>query len=121
MSRAPHDLHDHDLRELTDLLRVICETPAPTFHEGARGDLVARLLREMGLEPRTDAVGNVTAKVPGGSGPRILIAAHLDTVFAADTDVRVRVVGERLAAPGIGDNSASLAVTLFYLDRKSVV
>lgn len=112
-----HDqsLNTQNLLELTELLRVICETPAPTFSEAARGELVARLLRESGLEPQTDAVGNVTAEVPGGSGPRILVAAHLDTVFAADTDVRVVASGGRLAAPGIGDNSASLAVALFYL------
>ena len=126
MSREPrsHDLHDrnspdpnHDasLDDLTELLRIICETPAPTFAEAARGELVARLLRELELEPYTDAVGNVTAEVPGGRGPRLLVAAHLDTVFAADTDVRVRASGERLVAPGIGDNSASLAVALFYL------
>jgi tripeptide aminopeptidase len=104
-----------ELQGLTELLRRICETPAPTFAEAVRGELVTGLLREMGLSPETDAVGNVVAGVPGGCGPRILLAAHLDTVFAAETDVRVRAVGERLAAPGIGDNSASLAVALFYL------
>ncbi|CAA9584052.1 MAG: Acetylornithine deacetylase [uncultured Truepera sp.] len=103
------------LQELTDLLRRVCETPAPTFAEGTRGALVAGMLRDMGLSPHTDAVGNVTAEVPGGCGPRILLAAHLDTVFAAETDVRVREREGRLAAPGIGDNSASLAVALFYL------
>ena len=107
------------LDELTGLLRAICETPAPTFHEGARGELIAGFLREMGLEPHIDAVGNVTADIPGGRGPRLLAAAHLDTVFDADTDVRVRTAGNqgRLAAPGIGDNSASLAVLLTYLRR----
>ena len=108
-----------DLTTLTDLLRLICETPAPTFAEAARGELVARLLREAGLSPLTDAVGNVTAEVPGGAGPRVLVAAHLDTVFSADTDVRVRTeISGRLAAPGIGDNSASLAVLLYYLRQR---
>lgn len=104
-----------DLQNLTELLRRICETPAPTFHEAARAQLVAGLLYELGLAPHTDAVGNVTASVPGGSGPRLLLAAHLDTVFAAETDVRVRETQGRLSAPGIGDNSASLAVALHYL------
>ncbi len=104
-----------DLSELTELLRAICETPAPTFAEQARGCLIARLLHEAGLTPSTDAVGNVIATVPGGSGPRILLAAHLDTVFAAETDVTVREREGRLCAPGIGDNSASLAVLLVYL------
>lgn len=107
-----------DLGTLTELLCLICETPAPTFAEAARGEVVARLLREYGLSPTTDAIGNVTAEVPGGLGPRVLIAAHLDTVFSAETDVRVRELPGRLAAPGIGDNSASLAVMLTYLQRR---
>ena len=108
-----------DLATLTDLLRLICETPAPTFAEAARGEVVARLLSGAGLSPRTDAVGNVTAEVPGGAGPRVLVAAHLDTVFSAETDVRVRAeTSGRLAAPGIGDNSASLAVLLYYLRQR---
>lgn len=106
-----------DLTELTGLLRTICETPAPTFAEGERGALIAQTLAEAGFSPTTDAVGNVIADIPGGQGPRILLAAHLDTVFAADTDVRVREAKGRLSAPGIGDNSASLAVVLTYLRR----
>ena len=101
--------------ELTQLLRRICETPAPTFAEAARAEVIAELLGDLGLTPKTDETGNVTADVPGGDGPRILVAAHLDTVFSVDTDVRVRELPGRLAAPGIGDNSASLAVSLGYL------
>ena len=40
----------------------------------------------------------------------LLVNAHLDTVFAEGTDVRVKRQGTRLTAPGIGDNSRSLAV-----------
>jgi acetylornithine deacetylase/succinyl-diaminopimelate desuccinylase-like protein len=96
------------------LLRRICEVPAPTSEEGERATLVAALFREAGLAVERDAVGNVIAETVGGVGPRVLAAAHLDTVFPADTDVAVRREGERLAAPGIGDNSASLAVMLRY-------
>ncbi len=103
-----------DLKPLLALLRRICETPAPTFAEEARADLVAGLLSEAGLEPRRDRVGNVTARVPGGFGPRVLVAAHLDTVFPAATDVTVKERNGKLTAPGIGDNSASLAVLVRY-------
>ena len=102
---------------IVDLLKKICETPAPTFEEAARGRLVAGTLGEMGLEPHTDNVGNVVATLPGGNGPRVLVAAHLDTVFPSDTDVTVRAEGDRLLAPGIGDNSASLAVLLHYVSQ----
>jgi tripeptide aminopeptidase len=37
------------------------------------------------------------------------VAAHIDTVFPADTDVRVKRSGTRLLAPGISDNGAGIA------------
>lgn len=95
------------------LLRRVCETPAPTFDEGARADLVAAELRRAGLTPRRDEVGNVLAELPGGVGPRLALVAHLDTVFGPDVDVRIRTCDAgRWCAPGIGDNSASVAVAL---------
>lgn len=102
---------------ILELLKQICETPAPTFEEEARANLISSLLREMGLTPVTDAVGNVLAEVPGGTGQRVLVAVHLDTVFAKETDVRVREGQGRVFAPGIGDNSASLAVMLYFLEQ----
>ncbi len=100
--------------ELLELLTRICQTPAPTFAEEARGALLASLWREAGLTPHTDEVGNVLAELPGGAGPRVLVAAHLDTVFSAGTDVRIRRQEGRWLAPGIGDNSASLAILAYY-------
>lgn len=94
---------------LVALLTRICQTPAPTFAEGARAEVIAGLWQEAGATPHRDSVGNVIAELPG-RGPRVLLAAHLDTVFAADTDVSVREREGKLYAPGIGDNSASLAV-----------
>jgi len=43
------------------------------------------------------------------------VAAHLDTVFPAGTDVRVRREGTRLFAPGVSDDTWSLAVNLGFL------
>lgn len=106
---------------IVELMTRICETPAPTFEEGERGRLVAGLLEAAGLEPVIDEVGNVIARVPGGRahqegrGTRLVVAAHLDTVFPADTDVTVRREGGRLHAPGLGDNSASLALLVHYV------
>lgn len=98
--------HDGALREL--LVRV-AETPAPTGAERARGELVAGLWREAGLTPSFDEVGNVVATLPG-AGPRVLVACHLDSVFEASVDVRVRRDAERWVGAGLGDNAASLAV-----------
>ena len=50
---------------------------------------------------------------PGtGKGPRLLVAAHLDTVFAEGTDVKVREKDGKLYAPGIADDSRGLAALL---------
>jgi tripeptide aminopeptidase len=103
--------------QVLEFLRVICETPAPTFEEEARATLISKLLRDLGLSPTKDNVGNIIAEIPGGTGQRVLVAAHLDTVFSKNTDVTVKENNGKLYAPGIGDNSASLAVTLYYLEQ----
>jgi acetylornithine deacetylase/succinyl-diaminopimelate desuccinylase-like protein len=75
------------------------------------------MLRAHGLaEVEQDAAGNVMGLRRGtGNGPLVVVAAHLDTVFPAGTDVRVRREGTRLFAPGVGDDSRSLAVLLAYV------
>lgn len=99
-------------------LTRIAQTPAPTFEEGERAALIANLWCELGYDVVRDEVGNVLTRVtpPGTAGkPALLLAAHLDTVFARDTDVTVREDRGRLIGPGVGDNSASLAVVTALL------
>ncbi len=102
------------LPELVREVISVCEIPAPTFQEAERAAYVERRMREVGLtEVRRDSVGNVVGRLPGnGTGPNLLIAAHLDTVFPAGTDVTVRRDGDILRAPGVGDNSSSVATML---------
>jgi acetylornithine deacetylase/succinyl-diaminopimelate desuccinylase-like protein len=60
---------------------------------------------------RIDRVGNVIGDRPGTAPrPRLIIASHLDTVFAEGTNVKVTRVGAELRGPGIGDNCRGLAV-----------
>jgi tripeptide aminopeptidase len=102
--------HDRVVAETIQL----AEIPAPPFKETLRGKAYLDLLRQAGLTSvETDAEGNVMGLRKGtGAGPLVAIAAHLDTVFPEGTDVKVKRTGTRLAAPGIGDNSRSLAVLL---------
>jgi acetylornithine deacetylase/succinyl-diaminopimelate desuccinylase-like protein len=96
-----------------DLQRAITAIPAPTFDEEARARFVADRMRAIGLAGvRTDAAGNVAASWGAGPAPGIIIAAHLDTVFAADADCTPREANGRLSAPGIGDNGRGLAAML---------
>jgi acetylornithine deacetylase/succinyl-diaminopimelate desuccinylase-like protein len=92
----------------------ICEIPAPPFAETRRGAELADRFRALGLvKVRIDSVGNVIGERPGsGRGPRIVLSAHLDTVFPESTDVRVRREGTRFSGPGIGDDCRGLAVLL---------
>jgi tripeptide aminopeptidase len=105
-----------NINRLLTLLKTICETPAPTFQEQQRAICIADIWRTIGLSPVIDSAGNVLAKLPGGQGPRVLVAAHLDTVFDQHTNVTVKEKADRWYAPGIGDNSASLAVLSYYLE-----
>lgn len=99
--------------ERLTLLRRVCEIPAPTGEEAERAAFVHDVLESAGLAPWRDGTGNVLARVPAGSDRRVAVVAHLDTVFPHGCDVTVRE-GEdgRWHAPGIGDNSASVAVAL---------
>ncbi len=85
--------------------------PAPTGDEHARAQAVRDRLAALGVaEVTIDPAGNVTARWPGcGGGPTVALAAHLDTVFPAGTDLAVRRDGRRYYAPGIGDNARGLA------------
>ncbi len=94
----------------------LTEIPAPPFGEQARAERMRSLLTEAGAaDARLDAIGNVVARYadPGApSGPPVVLAAHLDTVFPAGTDVSVTRDGDLLKAPGISDNGRGLAALL---------
>lgn len=92
----------------------LCEVEAPPFKEAKRADVYARMFREAGLQNvRIDKEGNVLGDRPGSQPrPRLVLSAHLDTVFPEGTDVRVKRDGGILRGPGIGDDCRGLAVVL---------
>jgi tripeptide aminopeptidase len=95
------------LQHMLDATRI----PAPMHGEAERGEWLSARLREIGLDPATDEAGNVIAITPAvdAGGRRVVVAAHLDTVFSADTVLDVQRNGNRLTGPGISDNSRGLA------------
>jgi acetylornithine deacetylase/succinyl-diaminopimelate desuccinylase-like protein len=106
---------EHD-RTVADII-ALTEIAAPPFGEAVRATAYLDMLRAHGLaEVEQDAAGNVMGLRRGtGNGPLVVVAAHLDTVFPAGTDVRVRREGTRLFAPGVGDDTRSLAVLLAWM------
>ena len=89
----------------------INEIPAPSRMEQERAEYVQTAMEKAGLtDVHLDEIGNVIGTRKGTSeGPALVFAAHIDSVFPPGTDVKVRRDGGTLRAPGIFDNSASVA------------
>jgi acetylornithine deacetylase/succinyl-diaminopimelate desuccinylase-like protein len=99
-----------NLRWINDQQARLTEIPAPPFQEGQRAAAVKALLSDSGLNVQIDAAGNVIGELPGLHEKEVVaLSAHLDTVFPAGTDVKVRRDGSRMLAPGISDNGTGLA------------
>ncbi len=108
---------DH-ARTVEDTIRLT-EIPAPPFKEEVRAKAYMEMLKAHGLsDVEMDAEGNVMG-VRRGTGPAggkvVVLAAHLDTVFPEGTPIKVRREGTKLHAPGVGDDTHSLAVLLAYV------
>lgn len=102
MSLAPRTL---------DLACAIQQIPAPTFGEHERAAFVRDQFVEAGLSNVSiDDLGNVYGRRPGAGRARpLLVTAHTDTVFPADTPLTLVRRPELISGPGIGDNSLGVA------------
>ena len=108
--RTALDWFAKNLKWINDLQSALTEIPAPSFQEEKRAASVRAVFAADGLPVQIDKLGNVIAELRGANDKEcILIAAHLDTVFPADTNVKVQHEGDRLLAPGISDNGTGLA------------
>ncbi len=97
------------VEELIELTQI----PAPPFGEAIRAARFADLLKDAGIPDVTiDEEGNVLARRRGDSKRVVAVVAHLDTVFPEGTDVTVERDGDKLVAPGIGDDTAGLCLVL---------
>jgi glutamate carboxypeptidase len=86
------------------------------------GALVTAQLRQLGasiaVHPSAPAVGNnIVARLTGTGKGRILLIAHLDTVFAdgAAAARPFRIEGTRAFGPGIADNKGGVVAGLYTL------
>jgi len=99
------DVKADDARTLAEL-RTITEIEAPPFKEKARAEYMLGRFKALGLtDAKIDAEGSVVglrkgSGIAGRSGPLLVVSAHLDTVFPAGTDVKVKEKGTRWYAPG---------------------
>lgn len=100
-----------DAVTIEDMLALVA-IPAPPYGEAERAAFVAGTLEGLGLQVGIDEVGNVIAARQDPDDAPVIVAAHLDTVFPAETEIAVRRAGGRIHAPGIADNSRGLAAMI---------
>ena len=98
-------------RNREDLI-MLTEIEAPPFMEEERAKVFARMLKECGADSVwIDKVGNVLALRKGKvRKSTVALDAHLDTVFPKGTDVKVKIKGDTLFAPGVGDDTRGLVM-----------
>jgi tripeptide aminopeptidase len=106
-------IQSYSSQTLEDQIQIT-EISAPTFQEDERGGFFLQQFKALGLEEvATDSVGNVFGLRRGlADGPRLVVSAHLDTVFPAGTKITVTKRNGRVYAPGISDDGRGLAAVL---------
>ena len=116
--KALEAIKSDGVRMLEEQVRIT-EVPAPPFKEQARAAYYLGKVKEAGLaDAYIDAEGNVIGVRRGnGSGPKLVVSAHLDTAFPEGTDVTVREKNGRYYAPGISDDAAGLTTLLTTLEH----
>lgn len=105
---------DH-LQELQQLTETLCRIPAPSGQERARSEFCKAWLEAHGAEGiiHIDRADNAVLELDAeGSSGLTVFMAHTDTVFPDTEPMEVRYEGGRMLCPGVGDDTANLAVLL---------
>lgn len=90
----------------------IQQIPAPTFAEDARASYVSEQFKSLGLSNISiDPAKNVYGFLKGSNSriPALMILAHTDTVFSAETDLTIQRDGDIIYGAGLGDNSMGVS------------
>jgi len=114
VAAARRHIHRND-RETVERMNAIVRIPAPPFGEAKRAEWVSNAFSRIGLRGVSiDEVGNVYGHIGDGASDRgaVILSAHLDTVFPADTPLDLRKDGARVFAPGIADNARGVAAMI---------
>lgn len=104
-------IEDH-CEEALELACSLAQIPAPSFKEDKRARFCVDWLVANGVTGAfIDEINNVVIPVGSADGRRVIFAAHSDTVFSEE-ELSVSRENGKIYCPGIGDNSANIAVLL---------
>lgn len=100
--------------ETVELIKTLCEYPAPSGKEEKRAQFCKKWLEENGASGvYIDSALNVVYPVNcEGKDKIILFTAHTDTVFPDTEPMPFINDGEYLRSPGVGDDTACLAALM---------
>ena len=106
-------LKEH-LEETLALIEALCKIPAPSGKEERRAEFCRAWLEKQGAKGvYIDEALNVVYPVNcEGSHEIVLFSAHTDTVFPDETEMPFTRDDEYFYSPGVGDDTACLAVML---------
>ncbi len=104
-------------QELVDLMVTICQIPAPSNQEEKRAAFCKEWLEGIGAENVTiDKALNVVYPMNcEGSSEIVAVMAHSDTVFPDLEPMPLRIEDGKIFSPGIGDDTANVAILLMIV------
>jgi len=115
---------DDRRNDTVELLRELIRTPSVTGEEKEIAELIAKRLKESGLESvEIDGAGNVIYKITGsGGGPTLLYNGHIDTVPVGDRSqwefdpFGAEIVEGKIVGRGACDMKGSLTAMMMAVD-----
>ena len=116
---------ENGIGELHELLAALVRIPAPSHHEDARAAFCREWLEAQGAEGvYIDGAKNCVYPINcEGRDDIVVFAAHTDTVFPDTEPFELKSDGKRFYAPGVGDDTACLAILLMmtkYMIRNKI-
>lgn len=105
---------EDDHQNILDKQIELTLIPAPTGQEEKKAQRMLEMFREEGLvDCYIDDIGNCIGTRKGtGGGKKLVVEAHMDTVFPMDTKLEIKYEDGYIKCPGIIDNSRGCAVLL---------
>ncbi|MBQ6701708.1 MAG: M20/M25/M40 family metallo-hydrolase [Clostridia bacterium] len=91
-----------------DLLCKLAKIPAPSHHEEKRAEFCKKWLTDAGKTGvYIDGALNVVCPFGNIDGELVVIMAHSDVVFPDTEELPLRIEGNRVYCPGVGDDTAN--------------
>lgn len=107
---------DQKQTEWIELIHQLCAIPAPSHQEHKRAEFITAWLKDHGCQGAyIDEAGNVIFRYPMTNPVKkeyVALLAHIDTVFPDLEPFTVKEEGNRLYCPGVGDDTANVALLM---------